>query len=463
MVWLWLRLAMAAMPLSGTGICTYDALLVASSQPSVDEVQRVGRALQTTYGVTPHVLRTPTATELWKALRELREQPRCAAVIVYVAAHRAPRAWSDGQWRLGEESGDYSAFPLRSLREALRELPADHVWLVADAKVPDHWFAPSAIEGAAPQSVSEARARARKRGRWVLASGGSPPGEESSRFADAFVDTLRGAPGRYHTPASLAATLQLALTITGAAPARVGQMWDQASMGGELVLVNQRTPVPEGVRPMGAREVTASGLRLRWVPAAYAARPWRGQRRRPPLPTLDGVWVTQGAITRTEWARVMNDSREWPFPDCGSSCPATGLTWVDSVRLANATSEAEGLEPAYDVLEDGSIRWVPSRCGYRLLTAAERNALVSGTSAADHRREQRRLRQDAPLRPRRCGERGPYHLCTRFDEVAEWLWDGVPRGRLQSRGSRYEAADPRRSTDRSGTRLARPAEPTCGG
>lgn len=77
--------------------------------------------------------------------------------------------------------------------------------------------------------------------------------------------------------------------------------------------------------------------------------------------------VADREVSRGLFATVLG----WrPAGDDRPEAPATGVTWLDAVRFANALSEREGLVPAY-VVSGTSVRRVAGADGWRLPTEAE--------------------------------------------------------------------------------------------
>ncbi|MFT5685953.1 MAG: sulfatase activating formylglycine-generating enzyme, partial [Myxococcota bacterium] len=83
-----------------------------------------------------------------------------------------------------------------------------------------------------------------------------------------------------------------------------------------------------------------------------------------------GFWMMTTEVTQDQWS-------EWSanpsyFSACGGSCPVEKVSWLDSVRYANAVSAKQKLESCY-VIDGEDVSWPKGLdCeGYRLPTEAE--------------------------------------------------------------------------------------------
>jgi formylglycine-generating enzyme len=113
--------------------------------------------------------------------------------------------------------------------------------------------------------------------------------------------------------------------------------------------------------------------------------------------------------------------------------PATQLSWLRAVRLCNAASEWEGLDPAYAVDGD-EVTWHVDADGYRLPTEAEWEHACRAGSRAPHYGplpEVAWTSADGLTAPQDVGLRLP-NLNGLFDtlgNVWEWCWDHLDPAR----------------------------------
>lgn len=113
--------------------------------------------------------------------------------------------------------------------------------------------------------------------------------------------------------------------------------------------------------------------------------------------------------------------------------PATGIRWCDAVAWCNTASEAEGLEPAYQ-LDGETVKWRPSADGYRLPTEAEWvYASRAGGSGPRHGAlaEIAWTAADELTGPQPVGGKAAngFGLFDTLGNVWEWCWDRVDPAR----------------------------------
>ncbi len=113
--------------------------------------------------------------------------------------------------------------------------------------------------------------------------------------------------------------------------------------------------------------------------------------------------------------------------------PATGLSWFRAIRLCNAASEWEGLDPAY-AFDGEEVTWHVDADGYRLPTEAEWEWACRAGSTGPHYgplAEVAWTSADGVSSPRDVGGKLP-NLNGLFDtlgNVWEWCWDHLDPAR----------------------------------
>ena len=84
------------------------------------------------------------------------------------------------------------------------------------------------------------------------------------------------------------------------------------------------------------------------------------------------IWVGTSEVTVALFQKIYGEEKE---DSCGATCPKSGLSWLQSVDLANQLSMMEGLEQCYAVRSASTTEQaivVKESClGYRLPTDAE--------------------------------------------------------------------------------------------
>ena len=149
-------------------------------------------------------------------------------------------------------------------------------------------------------------------------------------------------------------------------------------------------------------------------------------------------------VTQVQWIAAMG-SRPSYFSGC-DDCPVEQVSWYEAVDYCNALSEAENLEPAYEV-NGTSVSWNRSAEGYRLPTESEweyscravsvtafYNGPITDPGCNDPNLEQVGWYcGNASSRTHEVGQKSPnaWGLYDTSGNVNEWCWDryaGYPAG-----------------------------------
>lgn len=133
------------------------------------------------------------------------------------------------------------------------------------------------------------------------------------------------------------------------------------------------------------------------------------------------------AVTEEQVAELIGEPSSHPRR------PATGISWLRAVRICNAASEWEGLDPAY-TFDGEDVTWHVDADGYRLPTEAEWEYACRAGSTGPHYgplAEVAWTSADGLQAPQDVGLRLP-NLNGLFDtlgNVWEWCWDLLDPGR----------------------------------
>ncbi|RDV46042.1 formylglycine-generating enzyme family protein [Leifsonia sp. ku-ls] len=136
---------------------------------------------------------------------------------------------------------------------------------------------------------------------------------------------------------------------------------------------------------------------------------------------LEAFEIGVFAVTEEQVAGLIGEPSSHPRR------PATGISWLRAVRVCNAASEWEGLDPAY-TFDGEDVTWHVDADGYRLPTEAEWEYACRAGSTGPHYGplpEVAWTSADGLRAPQDVGLRLP-NLNGLFDtlgNVWEWCWD----------------------------------------
>jgi sulfatase modifying factor 1 len=163
-----------------------------------------------------------------------------------------------------------------------------------------------------------------------------------------------------------------------------------------------------------------SDIEMARIPAGRVAlQDARRQTRR--SVDLEAFEIGVYPVTQEQLAEVLGISARHPRR------PASDLSWLRAVRLCNAVSEWEGLEPAY-TFDGEEVTWHVDSDGFRLPTEAEWEYACRAGSNGPHYgplTEVAWTAADGVSAPQNVGAKLPnlFGLFDTLGNVWEWCWD----------------------------------------
>jgi len=138
---------------------------------------------------------------------------------------------------------------------------------------------------------------------------------------------------------------------------------------------------------------------------------------------LESFEIGVFTVTQEQMSELLGESEEHPHP----RRPAADISWQRGIRICNAASEWEGLDPAY-TFDGEEVTWHVDAEGYRLPTEAEwEYACRAGSNGPQYGRlnDIAWTAADRVNTPQPVGGKMPnlHGLFDTLGNVWEWCWD----------------------------------------